>query len=171
MMLTLTYLAAIVLANLSAAHFGPGASIVNAFVLIGLNLASRDRLHDLWGQHVARNMLLLIVVGGALSWALNAGAGRIALGSVLAFMLSEGVDAFVYHRQHHRPYLVRSNLSNVFGAAVDSLVFPVIAFGGFPLLIIAAQFAAKVLGGLLWSLLLNRRAAPLPGVPLPPLQK
>lgn len=156
-LLTGLYLAAVVAANLTIAHFGAAAAPYVAFVFIGLNLAARDRLHDLWGRQVTRNMGLLIVAGGALSFALNAGAGRVALASVLAFALSESADALLYHARRHRPYLERSNTSNLLGAAVDSVIFPVIAFGGFPLAIIALQFVAKVLGGLLWSLLLNVR--------------
>lgn len=156
--LTALYLAAIVLANLSVAHFGPASTIFNAAAFIGLNLVTRDKLHDLWGQHVARNMGLLILAGGALSYALNAGAGRIALASVVAFLLSETVDALVYARLGRHPFLTRSNGSNVAGAAFDSVLFPVLAFGGFPIWIIAGQFLAKVLGGLVWSLILARRA-------------
>ena len=150
------YLSAIVAANLSVAHFGPVSTPYNAFLFIGLNLATRDRLHDLWGKHVARNMLLLIAAGAAISYALNAGAGRIALASVAAFALSEALDAAIYHLRRHRPYLVRSNTSNLFGAAVDSVVFPVLAFGGFPWVIILGQFTAKLLGGLFWSLVFSR---------------
>jgi len=157
-LLTGLYLAAVVAANLTIAAFGAGLAPVVAFVFIGLNLAARDRLHDLWGRHVGRNMLLLIAAGGVLSYALNAGAARIALASVAAFALSETADALLYHVRRHRPFLERSNTSNVLGAAVDSLVFPVLAFGGFPLTIILLQFAAKALGGLFWSLLLHARA-------------
>lgn len=156
-MLIALYLAAIVGANLSIAIFGPAFSILNAFLLIGLTLATRDRLHDAWGQSVGRNMAALIAVGGLLSYALNAGAGRIALASVAAFAVSEALDAAVYHLRRHRPYLIRSNTSNLFGAAADSIIFPVLAFGGFPLAIIAGQFAAKVAGGFVWSLLLSWR--------------
>lgn len=157
-LLTIAYLAAIVAANLITARFGPAASVLNAFLFIGLNLSARDSLHDRWGKATPRNMLLLIVAGGLLSYLLNSGAGKIALASVLAFALSECVDAVVYQLNRHRPYLIRSNTSNVFGAAVDSVVFPVIAFGGFPIEIIALQFVAKVLGGFIWSLALNKRS-------------
>lgn len=157
MILITAYLSAIVLANLSIAHFGPSASIFNAFLLIGLNLATRDKLHDLWGKQVARNMFFLIVAGGVISYAMNTGAGRIALASVAAFILSEALDATVYHLRRHRPYLIRSNTSNVFGAAVDSVIFPILAFGGFPIAIILGQFLAKVAGGAMWSFLLSIR--------------
>lgn len=155
--LTALYLSAIVLANLSVAHFGPSSTVFNAFAFIGLTLSARDRLHDAWGHRVGRNMFLLIVVGGLISYAFNAGAGRIALASVAAFALSETLDAVLYHAARRWPYLARSNFSNLFGAGVDSVVFPILAFGGFPLAIIFGQFVAKVLGGFMWSLVLNAR--------------
>lgn len=48
MFYVLVYLIAIVAANLSVAYFGPQATIVNAFLLIGLDLSTRDKLHELW---------------------------------------------------------------------------------------------------------------------------
>ena len=44
----LAYLTAIILANLTTAHFGKLATIPNAFFFIGLDLTARDRLHDAW---------------------------------------------------------------------------------------------------------------------------
>ena len=41
----LIYASAMTLANLSIAQFGPWVSPINAFVLIGLDLALRDWLH------------------------------------------------------------------------------------------------------------------------------
>ncbi len=38
---------------------------------------------------------------------------------------------------------------------VDSLVFPTIAFGGILWTITLGQFLAKVLGGYVWSLVIN----------------
>jgi uncharacterized PurR-regulated membrane protein YhhQ (DUF165 family) len=155
--LTLAYLAAIVAANLSVAHFGPGAVYVNAFLFIGLDLSARDRLHDQWrGRGLAAKMAALIVVGGVLSWLLNREAGRIALASTVAFALAATVDAVIYHLARSRPFLVRANLSNLPSAAVDSVVFPWVAFGGFSPVVTLGQFAAKVAGGFIWSLVLRR---------------
>ena len=42
------------------------------------------------------------------------------------------------------------------GAAVDSLLFPTIAFGVLMPEIIALQFIAKVSGGAVWSFLLQK---------------
>jgi hypothetical protein len=66
-------------------------------------------------------------------------------------------DTVAYHFLRDKPWMIRSNGSNVAGAAVDSLVFPTIAFGGLLLHIVALQFVAKIVGGLIWSKILSRR--------------
>lgn len=158
------YLAAIVAANLSVATFGPSVTIVNAFLFIGFDLTARDRLHEHWeGRQLVARMAALIAVGGLLSWLVNGAAGPIALASTVAFTLAAIVDGLVYALLGERTRLVRINGSNVVSAAVDSLTFPTLAFGGFLPLIVLGQFAAKVAGGLVWSLILavpvRRRAA------------
>jgi hypothetical protein len=157
-MLVLIYLAAIVLANLSVAYFGPASTIINAFLLIGLDLSARDALHERWhGKALWTKMFALIAVGSLISFALNAQAGPIALASLLAFLASGVVDALTYHALRRYSRLARMIGSNVPSAAVDSLVFPTVAFGGFIWTIVVGQFLAKVVGGALWALVLNRR--------------
>lgn len=150
------YIMAIVAANVSVMLFGPEVSILNAFAFIGLNLSARDTLHDIWkGSNLTRNMSALILFGALLSALF--GAGQVALASFAAFAASESVDTIIYKALGKRPKLLQVNGSNVVSAAVDSLVFPLIAFGT-PLLIGIAlgQFLAKVAGGFLWSLVLQR---------------
>lgn len=146
------YAAAMTLANLSVAQFGPWVSPINAFVLIGLDLALRDWLHvrlRVW------QMGALIVGTGLLTFALNPAADRIAIASSASFLLAALVDWGVFIRLPGT-WLRRSMGSNVAGAAVDSLVFPTLAFGVLMPHIVAAQFVAKVAGGALWALLLDR---------------
>jgi hypothetical protein len=152
------YLAAIVAANWSVTEFGPQAAIYNAFLLIGLDLVARDRLHDAWaGRGLWPRMAALIAAGSALSYLLGS-SGRIAVASCLAFAAAATLDAVVYQASRRLPWLERSNLSNVAGAGADSIVFQSVAFGwAFPF--IFAQFTAKVSGALLFSLILNRRQA------------
>jgi uncharacterized PurR-regulated membrane protein YhhQ (DUF165 family) len=66
-------------------------------------------------------------------------------------------DTLVYWALRDRPWPWRVNGSNLAGALVDSLCFPLIAFGP-PVLwsIILGQFVAKIAGGLLWAALLQR---------------
>lgn len=150
------WLAAITAANLTVAHFGPEVSIYNAFLLIGLTLVIRDRLHDTWDRGRVWKMGALILAGSLLAYLITPDAGRIGLASGIAFLCAESIDAVVYHATRRLPWLERSNVSNFFGAAVDSLVFPTIAFGGVMWGITAGQFTAKVAGALLFSLLVQR---------------
>lgn len=149
------YLAAVVAANLSVAAFGPSATIVNAFLFIGLDLTARDRLHEAWEDRgLWWRMALLIAAGGAISYVLNRDAAQIAVASTVAFVIASLVDAVTYAVLGERSRMVRVNGSNVFAAAADSLIFPTIAFGGFLPVIVLGQFVAKVAGGFVWSLVL-----------------
>lgn len=156
------YTAAMVGANLSVAAFGPWVSPINSFVLIGLDLTLRDRLHDsLSGRPRFWLKMGAIIVGSALiSYALNPASGRIAIASFIAFAIAGAADAIAYaalrKTTRGQDYLFRVNGSNVAGAAVDSLIFPTIAFGAFMPAIVALQFAAKVGGGYIWALALRR---------------
>lgn len=146
------YAAAMTLANISVATWGPWVSPINAFVLIGLDLALRDWLHvrmKVW------QMGALIASTGLLTYALNPAAGMIAMASACAFSAAALVDWATFARLRGS-WLFRSNGSNVAGAAVDSLIFPTLAFGVLMPHIVALQFVAKVAGGALWSLALNR---------------
>lgn len=150
------YLGAIIAANLLATHYGPKATPYIAFVLIGADLTSRDTLQDAWGNRWVR-MAALIVVGGLLSYLLNADAGKIAVGSTVAFTCAAIVDTAIYTALKDRTdWKTRVTASNIVAAAVDSVLFLWIAFGivnG----ITFAQFCAKVAGGACWALALGWR--------------
>lgn len=160
--LVTAYLAAIVAANLSIAHFGPVAAIYNAFFFIALDLVSRDRLHDLWHGRLIRNMALLIVTGSVLSYLfgiwLGTGpfVGRIAIASAVAFGAAATTDAVVYHFLRRKPWYERVNGSNIAGAAVDSLVFVALWPFGFQFTYAFTLWAAKVAGGVTWAFILKR---------------
>lgn len=166
--LVVIYLLAIILANLLAARFGPGVTVLNAFCFIGLDLSTRDQLHARWqGRRLWPRMLLLIGSGGLLALLLG-GSGRIALASCFAFIAAGSADALVYHALRGRTRLVRINGSNLAGAVVDSLLFPLFAFG-WPLswVIVLGHVLAKAVGGALWAhiLTLGNRARPSLGSP------
>lgn len=163
MILILVYLVAIVAANLMVAQFGISVTILNAFLFIGLDLSTRDALHEQWqGKQLSLKMAALIGTGSLLSALLNWNAAPIALASFVAFSASGFADTLTYSALGARSRLVKMNGSNLVAAAVDSTVFPAIAFGLSPeiLSVIIGQFIAKVLGGFLWSLLLNRQVKP-----------
>lgn len=143
----LIYAAAMTVANLTIAHFGPWVSPINAFVLIGLDLALRDWLHV---RLRAWQMGALIAGTGLLTYALNPAAGMIAVASAVAFTSAALADWATFARLRGS-WLFRANGSNVAGAAVDSLIFPTLAFGVLMPHIVALQFISKVAGGALWS--------------------
>lgn len=164
MLYTFLYLIAIVAANLTTAHFSRVApdstahvTTITAFVFISLDLTTRDKLHDAWrGRRLFFKMALLIGAGSVLSWMLNRNAGQIALASFVAFAVSATVDALVYHYVRGDQF-ERVNWSNLASAAVDSVLFPALAFGWPPSAeIVYGQSTAKVAGGLIWSLILYR---------------
>lgn len=150
------YAVAMTIANLLVAKFGPAVTPINAFVLIGLDLALRDWLHvrlKTW------QMGALIAATGGLTYALNPSAGMIAVASAVAFTAAAIVDWSVFSRLSGS-WIKRSNVSNVAGAAVDSLVFPTIAFGALMPHIVAMQFLAKIAGGAIWSIIIQKASPP-----------
>lgn len=146
------YAFAMVLANLIVEKFGPAASPIIAFVLIGLDLALRDWLHvrlKVW------QMGVLIGATGLLTFILNPAAGQIAVASSVAFTLAATADWAVFAKLRGS-WMRRANGSNVAGAAVDSVVFPTVAFGSLMPEIVLMQFAAKIAGGAIWSVVINK---------------
>jgi len=153
----LIFLLAIVLANLSVAYFGPVSTPINAFILIGLDLSLRDHIHEKWhGNQLGLKMLGLICAGALITYLLNQGTGRIALASVLAFSGALVVDAVIYQWLFKKSRMVKINGSNVGSAAVDSVLFPTIAFGVFMPWIVLFQFLAKTVGGAIWAWILTK---------------
>lgn len=148
----LVYAAAMILANLSVATFGPSVTPVNAFVLIGLDLTMRDWLHV---RIKPLQMAALIAITGGLTYALNPAAGKIAVASACAFSAAALVDWATFTRLRGS-WMYRANGSNVAGAAVDSLIFPTLAFGALMPQIVLAQFLAKIAGGAIWTWIFNR---------------
>jgi len=145
------YASAIIGANLLVAIFGPVITPLNAFVLIGLDLALRDWLHL---RLPPQRMALLIVVTGGVSYLLNPTAGVIAIASAVSFMTAALADWWVFAKLQGS-WQRRANLSNVCGAAVDSVLFSTLAFGALMPEIVLAQFIAKTMGGGLWTLAIN----------------
>jgi uncharacterized PurR-regulated membrane protein YhhQ (DUF165 family) len=152
------YAAAMLAANLIVAALGPWVSPINAFFLIGLDLALRDWLHV---RLRPIHMGALIGATGLITYLLNPAAQHIAIASSVAFAVAAVADWLVFVRMPGT-WFQRSAGSNVAGAAVDSLIFPTLAFGVLMPHIVLMQFAAKVAGGTAWAWLLSRKA---PGTP------
>lgn len=146
------YALAMTAANLSISHFGPWVSPINSFLFIGLDLALRDLLHQ---RLKAWQMGCLIVGTGLLTYILNPAAGMIAIASAVSFTAASVVDWAVFAKLTGT-WIKRANGSNIAGAAVDSVVFPTLAFGVLMPQIVAMQFAAKVTGGAFWAYVISK---------------
>lgn len=149
----IAYAVVMIAANLLVATFGPSVTAINAFLLIGLDLTLRDWLHFRLKNW---QMGCLIVGTGGLTYLLNPAAGMIAVASAVAFLVAALVDWAVFMRTTGS-WMKRANVSNTAGAAVDSLLFPTIAFGVLMPEIVALQFIAKVSGGAIWSYVLEKK--------------
>tara|TARA_R110000787_G_C13402000_1_gene443474 strand:- start:42 stop:1085 length:1044 start_codon:yes stop_codon:yes gene_type:complete len=155
----LAWICGVASSNIIITNYGPAYSVLTAFALIGLSITSRDFLHEAWaGNGLKWKLGALIASGGVLSYLIQADAGRIALASVIAFTLSEAVDSIIYQALRKRGYYTKVNGSNAVSSGVDSLLFPVLAFGGFPWLIILGQFVAKTCGGAVWAWMLKNQS-------------
>jgi hypothetical protein len=146
------YAMAMTAANLSISHFGPWVSPINSFLFIGLDLVLRDLLHQ---KLKAWQMGCLIVGTGLLTYLLNPAAGMIAIASAVSFTAASVVDWAVFAKLTGT-WIKRANGSNIAGAAVDSVVFPTLAFGVLMPQIVAMQFTAKVAGGAFWAYVISK---------------
>ena len=149
----IAYAVAMIAANLLVATFGPSVTAINAFLLIGLDLTLRDWLHfrlKTW------QMGGLIIGTGLITYALNPASGMIAVASAVSFLAASIVDWAMFVKTTGS-WIKRANVSNTAGAAVDSLLFPTIAFGALMPEIVALQFVAKVSGGAIWSYVLEKK--------------
>lgn len=147
------YAAAIILANLLVAQFGPQVTPINAFFLIGLDLALRNYLSLKMNK---TQMAAMIVGTGLLSYLINPASGLIAIASGVAFTAAALADWATFNTATGS-WFKRNLAGNSVGALVDSVVFPTLAFGSLMPVIVLAQFAAKVAGGSAWGWLIQKR--------------
>ena len=162
------FLAAIVAANLTLTHWGPDWIVPNAFLLIGLDFVTRDRLADFWGTTRVGKMLALIAAGGLLSYWVNRGAATIAEASAISFMAAEIGEALLYHALRAQSWAARAPRAAILAAAIDSVLFPTLAFHQFVFLTSFDQFCAKVAGATCWAWVILYAARPpkiAPAVP------
>ena len=143
----LIYIAALCCANLLAHHFGPSATPWIALTLVGLDLSIRDWLNVViprWG------MAILIPAAGLIAFAFDPSVRFIALASVVAFVISEWVEWGCFQAAEGS-WFKRAVKANTAAAAVDSLIFPALAFHAFLPWISLAQFLAKTVGSTVWA--------------------
>lgn len=116
---------------------GFGLMAPSGVLMIGAALVLRDAVHRTLGWQYA---LAAIGVGALISAGFSPAA--LVVASVVAFLLSELADFAVYAPLAKRRLALAVALSGVVGAAVDSAVFLLLAFGSLDF--IAGQIVGKV---------------------------
>lgn len=143
------YLAAIVIANTMVAMCGQVVLPFTATVLIPFDLVTRDVLHHKWQQdRLWPKMIGLVLVGSLLSAAMSP---AVAFASAVAFGSAGLVNAGIYAITPSLSRWYRMNVSNVFAAAVDSAVFPMLAFDVVDIRLCVIQAACKIVGGCVFT--------------------
>ncbi len=146
------YLLAVVFANLIVARYGQAALPWTAFLLVPLDLLTRDVLHHEWANdRLWPKMTALIATGSLLAFALNHDAGRVALASFLAFASAGAVNTWIYHLLKNGSRYQRMVASSCLAAVVDSVVFPFVAFDDPSVWLCVTQATAKATSGAIFS--------------------
>ncbi len=155
------YIVAIVTANLIVARYGQPALVVTAAVLIPFDLVTRDVLHERWkGPSLVRNMAALILSGSVIASLMNIDAAQVALASFVAFTVAQTVNALVFEVLENKvTRFKRMNISNFVAAAIDSTVFPLVAFAVVDWRLSVAQWGTKFTCGVIMTWFIVKRRA------------
>lgn len=137
-----SYVGLFTLANVNVAMFGVWVTPFNALFIIAADMVIRDRIQYDGGALVA---IFASMLAGSATIAIAPDAGRIAIASSLSVVIA-GLASAVAFRLRRGDFYRKSYQANVIAAAVDSIAFPVIAFGSVMVYVTLAQFAAKVIG-------------------------
>lgn len=141
------FIGLVILANWLASRYvvsvGFGRVAPAGVFCIGGVLVLRDWIQQQWG--LLRTMPL-VYAAGLVSWAIGTAAGwtslqKIAVASVVAFTVSETVEAVVFTPIRKRNLTLGVGLSATVGNALDSYLFLSLAFGSLTFFI--GQFIGK----------------------------
>lgn len=128
---------------------GFGLHAPSGVLMVGLALVLRDAIHERGGL----SAVAVAVVLGALA-TLAVAPAALALASLAAFVAAEVVDTAAYAAARRRGRAFAVLTSGVVGAAVDSAVFLLLAFGSLDYL--AGQTLGKLYASVVVAFLLAR---------------
>jgi uncharacterized PurR-regulated membrane protein YhhQ (DUF165 family) len=169
--LATSFVGLVILANWLASRYvvsvGFGKTAPAGVFCIGGVLVLRDWLQQLRG--LVWTMPLVYLAGG-LSWAIGEAAGwtaleKVAIASLVAFTVSETLEALVFTPLRRRNLTLGVAISATAGNAVDSFLFLAIAFGSQAFFL--GQFIGKsemILLGTLLTLARRRLLALAPAI-------
>lgn len=159
-MTSVLYVLFVILADVLAARWivpiGFGLAVPAGVFAIAPIFTLRDKIHQ---DRSAWYTVKLVLVASAISYIASVALGndllgRVTIASVVAFVLSELIDTFLYALFPRSTWLRRVFVSNVVSSAIDSIVFITIAFGFQPQFIVG-QYIAKMVIASIVALYLN----------------
>ena len=141
----IAYLSSILLANVVVNHFGIvtiwGLTFPAGAPLIGLTFTFRDMVQRKYGKYKCWWWMIgASIITLCFNW-------QLALASMAAFLVAEGVDWLIY-TSVPGSFTKRVLLSNLLGLPLDSVIFVVLAFG-WNLPAIIGQTIVKLVFGIL----------------------
>lgn len=150
------YISGIICSNLLLLEYEEKAVYWIAFLVIPIDLLTRDILHQSWlGRNLWLKMGALIFIGAAITIIINISAKVIVLASLLAFLGASVVNTYIYHKMLKTSLFARMTVSSVLSAIVDSVLFILIVFG-FEWKIVLVQILVKSFGVYFWTYLYNQ---------------
>lgn len=136
------YVLIFIIANLMVSLFGPWITPLNALFLISADMVIRDRIQFKGGFVWS---IVACVIAGISTVLINQSAGMIAIASMLSVIIA-GIGSAIVFEFKSGCFYSKSFPANVVAAAIDSVAFPIIAFGHLMIEVTVAQFIAKTIG-------------------------
>lgn len=146
------YVSLFTLANVLVSYFGVWVTPFNALFIIAADMVIRDRIQYESGLMVS---MFACAMAGTATVLIDPGSEMIAIASFSSVILAGAGSALVFHFKRGGFY-AKSLPANVCASAIDSLAFPLIAFGSVMIDVSLAQFAAKTIGATALLLIMKR---------------
>lgn len=146
-----SYLISIVFGNLIVHYLGRWGVLITSFIFIPFDFVIRCYIHEIFrGRRLYTVLFSVISLGALCTYIINAGAGSVALGSVIGFTVAGIVGSVVYQSLIHKKAFYKVNGSDIASLIADSIVFQLVAFGSLVWAVTTGQIIVKILGGLMW---------------------
>ena len=146
------YVLMFLVANVLVSVFGPAVTPINALFLIAGDMVLRDRIQ--YESGIAWSISACIIAGLA-TIAVAPGSEMIAVASALSVTLAGCASALAFSIKSGG-FFSKAMPANIAAAAVDSVAFPLIAFGSVMPGVTIAQFAAKTIGATVILMIIKR---------------
>lgn len=147
-----SYVLMFLIANVLVSVFGPAITPINALFLIAGDMVLRDMIQ--YESGVAWSVSACVIAGLA-TIAIAPGSEMIAAASALSVTLAGSASAMAF-KLKSGGFFSKAMPANIAAAAVDSLSFPLIAFGSLMPGVTLAQFAAKTIGATVILMIIKR---------------